>query len=139
MMSQSFNSITKHRKITSTVNCATNGDKFMMLVGGKSPPLPLKIQEIFRMENRKKKRGRPPQNSLPEVAGLSAEGAVNLALDKKDCAHARISLETQQANFSETNRQIKAIGNNINQIAIRLHSSGKFLRKIYTGNQTENK
>ncbi|MCM1219628.1 MAG: MobC family plasmid mobilization relaxosome protein [Lachnospiraceae bacterium] len=44
----------------------------------------------------------------------------------RDCVRARISLETQQADFSETNRQIKAIGNNINQIAIRLHSSGNF-------------
>ncbi len=143
------------------------------------------------MENEKKKRGRPPKKQLPEVAGLSVEGAVNLALDKnikselpnqlatkskdmltndektflknqsenksrtlnirfteseyqsiiekceqfgykkkseyvRDCVRARISLETQQADFSETNRQIKAIGNNINQIAIRLHSSGNF-------------
>ncbi len=143
------------------------------------------------MENAKKKRGRPPKNSLPEITGLSAEGAVNLALDKniklelqnqiaaksenmltndektflksqrekksktlnirfteseyqsivdkckqfgykkkseyvRDCVRARISLETQQADFSETNRQIKAIGNNINQIAVRLHSSGNF-------------
>lgn len=143
------------------------------------------------MENVKKKRGRPPKKQFPEVAGLSAEGAVNLALDKnikselqnqladksedmltndekiflksqrenksktlnirfteseyqsivdkceqfgyrkkseyvRDCVRARISLETQQADFSETNRQIKAIGNNINQIAVRLHSSGNF-------------
>lgn len=143
------------------------------------------------MKNTKKKRGRPPKNPLPKVAGLSAEGAVNLALDKnikselqnqladksedmltndektflknqrenksktlnirfteseyqgiiekceqfgykkkseyvRDCVRARISLETQQTYFSETNRQIKAIGNNINQIAVRLHSSGNF-------------
>lgn len=143
------------------------------------------------MENVKKKRGRPSKKQLPEVAGLSAEGAVNLALDKnikselqnqlvtkskdmltndekiflknqsenksrtlnirfteseyqsiidkckqfgykkkseyvRDCVRARISLETKQADFSETNRQIKAIGNNINQIAVRLHSSGNF-------------
>ena len=143
------------------------------------------------MENVKKKRGRPPKKQLPEVAGLSAEGAVNLALDKniklelqnqlanksedmltndektflknqrenksrtlnirfteseyqsiiekceqfgykkkseyvRDCVRARISLETQQSDFSETNRQIKAIRNNINQIAVRLHSSGNF-------------
>jgi len=44
----------------------------------------------------------------------------------RDCVRARISLETQQTDFSETNRQIKAIGNNINQIAVRLHSSGNF-------------
>lgn len=143
------------------------------------------------MENVKKKRGRPPKKQLPEVAGLSAEGAINLAFDKnikselknqlatksedmltndektflknqrenksktlnirfteseyqgifekceqfgyrkkseyvRDCIRARISLETQQTDFSETNRQIKAIGNNINQIAVRLHSSGNF-------------
>lgn len=143
------------------------------------------------MENTKKKRGRPPKNPLSEVSGLTAEGAVNFALDQevkselqkqlagrsaetlnndektflksqhenksrtlnirfteseyqgiiekceqfgykkkseyvRDCVRARISLETQQADFSETNRQIKAIGNNINQIAVRLHSSGNF-------------
>jgi len=42
----------------------------------------IKIQEIFRMKNVKKKRGRPPKNPLSEVAELSAEGAVNLELDK---------------------------------------------------------
>lgn len=143
------------------------------------------------MKNTKKKRGRPPKKQLPEVVGLPAEGAVNLALDKsikselqnqlaaksedtltndektflknqrenksktlnirfteseyqsivdkceqfgykkkseyvRDCVRARISLETQQADFSEINRQIKAIGNNINQIAVCLHSSGNF-------------
>ena len=143
------------------------------------------------MENDKKKRGRPPKTPLPEVSGLTTEGAINLALDKnikselqnqlaaksediltndekiflknqrenksktlnirfteseyqgiiekceqygykkkseyvRDCVRARISLETQQTDFSETNRQIKAIGNNINQIAIRLHSLGNF-------------
>ena len=143
------------------------------------------------MKNEKKKHGRPPKTPLPEITGLSAEGAINLALDKnikselqnqladksedmltndekiflksqrekksktlnirfteseyqsvvekceqfgykkkseyvRDCVKARISLETQQADFSETNRQIKAIGNNINQIAVRLHSSGNF-------------
>ena len=31
-----------------------------------------------------------------------------------------------QIDLSETNRQIKAIGNNINQLAIRLHSTGSF-------------
>lgn len=143
------------------------------------------------MKNTKKKRGRPPKNPLPEITGLSAEGAINLALDKnikselqnqladksenmltndekfflknqcenksktlnirfteseyqgivekceqfgyrkkseyvRDCVRSRISLETQQTDFSETNKQIKAIGNNINQIAVRLHSSGNF-------------
>lgn len=143
------------------------------------------------MKNVKKKRGRPPKTPIPEVSGLTTEGAINLALDKnikselknqlaaksediltndekiflknqrenksktlnirfteseyqgiiekcerygykkkseyvRDCVRARISLETQQTDFSETNRQIKAIGNNINQIAVRLHSSGNF-------------
>ncbi len=143
------------------------------------------------MKNQKKKHGRPPKNPLPEVTGLTAEGALNFTLDQevkselqnqlaaknenmltndektflksqhekksktlnirfteseyqsivdkcerfgykkkseyvRDCVKARISLETQQTDFSETNRQIKAIGNNINQIAIRLHSSGNF-------------
>lgn len=142
------------------------------------------------MENAKRKRGRPPKIRLTETSGLTAEGAVNLALDRevkselqaqleskspdmlsqgeqdylksqserksrtlnirfseseyqgiidkceqfgykkkseyvRDCVRARISLATQ-TDFSETNRQIKAIGNNINQIAVRLHSMGNF-------------
>lgn len=42
----------------------------------------------------------------------------------RDCVRARVPLDIPQADFSETNRQMKAIGNNINQIAVRLHSMG---------------
>ena len=31
-----------------------------------------------------------------------------------------------KADFSETNRLIKSVSNNINQIAVRLHSTGRF-------------
>ena len=44
----------------------------------------------------------------------------------RDCVRARVDLPVDKADFSETNRQINAIGRNINQIAIRLHSMGNF-------------
>jgi len=42
----------------------------------------------------------------------------------RDCVKARVDLSVERAAFAETNRQIRAIGNNINQIAVRLHSLG---------------
>lgn len=42
----------------------------------------------------------------------------------RDCVRARVPTAVQQVDLSETNRQLKAIGNNINQIAVRLHSTG---------------
>ena len=42
----------------------------------------------------------------------------------RDCVKARVDLPVDRADFAETNRLIKAVGNNINQIAIRLHSTG---------------
>ena len=44
----------------------------------------------------------------------------------RDCIRARVPTNVPQIDLSETNRQIKAIGNNINQLAIRLHSTGSF-------------
>ena len=44
----------------------------------------------------------------------------------RDCVRARVPTATPQVDLSETNRQMKAIGNNINQLAIRLHSTGNF-------------
>jgi len=44
----------------------------------------------------------------------------------RDCVKARVDMPVDRADFSETNRQIKAIGRNINQIAVRLHSTGNF-------------
>ena len=44
----------------------------------------------------------------------------------RDCIRARVPTNVPQIDVSETNRQIKAIGNNINQLAIRLHSTGSF-------------
>lgn len=44
----------------------------------------------------------------------------------RDCVRARVDLSVDRADFSETNRLMKAVGNNINQIAIRLHSTGNF-------------
>lgn len=44
----------------------------------------------------------------------------------RDCVNVRLNLAVDKTDFSETNRQLKAIGNNINQIAIRLHSTGHF-------------
>ena len=47
----------------------------------------------------------------------------------RDCVKANVPNEPRdipQADFSETNQQISAIGRNINQIAVRLHSTGNF-------------
>lgn len=44
----------------------------------------------------------------------------------RDCVKARVDLPVDRANFAETNRQMKRIGNNINQIAVRLNSTGNF-------------
>jgi len=51
----------------------------------------------------------------------------------RDCIKARVDLPVDRADFSETNRQIKAIGRNINQIAVRPHSTGS----IYAEDITE--
>ncbi|MDE5618910.1 MAG: MobC family plasmid mobilization relaxosome protein [Ruminococcus sp.] len=50
----------------------------------------------------------------------------------RDCGRARIDLSVDRADFSETNRLMKAVGNNINQIAIRLHSTGNFYEEDMT-------
>ena len=50
----------------------------------------------------------------------------------RDCVRARIDLSVDRADFSETNRLMKAVGNNINQIAIRLHSTGNFYEEDMT-------
>jgi Arc/MetJ-type ribon-helix-helix transcriptional regulator len=42
----------------------------------------------------------------------------------RDCVRARVPTAVQQVDLSEINRELKAIGNNINQIAVRLHSTG---------------
>ena len=42
----------------------------------------------------------------------------------KDCVRARVDLSPDSTGISETNRLMKCIGNNINQILIRLHSTG---------------
>jgi len=54
----------------------------------------------------------------------------------RDCVRASVPSEPRdipQADFFETNRQISAIGRNINQIAVRLHSMGN----IYAEDITE--
>ena len=51
----------------------------------------------------------------------------------RDCIRARVPTAIPQVDLSETNRQMKAIGNNINQIAVRLHSMGN----IYAEDITE--
>ena len=50
----------------------------------------------------------------------------------RDCVKARVDLSVDRADFSETNRQLKAIGSNINQIAVRLHSTGNFYAEDMT-------
>ena len=53
-------------------------------------------------------------------------GYKNKSTYVRDCVKARVNLSADKADFAETNRLIKAIGNNINQIAVRLHSTGHF-------------
>ncbi len=53
-------------------------------------------------------------------------GYKNKSTYVRDCVRARVDLSVDRAEFSETNRLMKAVGNNINQIAIRLHSTGNF-------------
>ncbi len=50
----------------------------------------------------------------------------------RDCVRARVDLAPDRAEISETNRQMKAIGRNINQIAVRLHSTGNFYAEDMT-------
>jgi hypothetical protein len=42
----------------------------------------------------------------------------------RDCVKARVNIPVEKADFAMTNRLMKSIGNNINQIAVRLHSMG---------------
>lgn len=42
----------------------------------------------------------------------------------RDCVRARVDLPPDRTDISETNRLMKRIGSNINQILIRLHSTG---------------
>ena len=51
----------------------------------------------------------------------------------RDCVKARVPTINQPVDLSETNRELKAIGRNINQIAVRLHSTGN----IYAEDMTE--
>ena len=44
----------------------------------------------------------------------------------RDCVRARVDLSSDSTDIAETNRQLKSIGSNINQIAVRLHSTGNF-------------
>ena len=53
----------------------------------------------------------------------------------RDCVRANVpsnQTDIPQSDFSETNRQISAIGRNINQIAVRLHSTGNFYEEDMT-------
>ena len=43
----------------------------------------------------------------------------------RDCVRARVDLTADNTDIAETNRLIKRIGSNINQILIRLHSTGR--------------
>ncbi len=51
----------------------------------------------------------------------------------RDCVKARVPTAVPQVDLTDTSRQLKAIGRNINQIAVRLHSTGN----IYAEDMTE--
>lgn len=50
----------------------------------------------------------------------------------RDCVRARVDLTPDNTDISETNRLMKRIGSNINQIAVRLHSTGNFYSEDMT-------
>ncbi len=50
----------------------------------------------------------------------------------RDCVRARVDLTPDSTDISETNRLMKRIGSNINQIAVRLHSTGNFYAEDMT-------
>lgn len=51
----------------------------------------------------------------------------------RDCVRARVDLTPDSGGLAEINKAMKRIGTNINQIAVRLHSTGNF----YADNMTE--
>ena len=51
----------------------------------------------------------------------------------RDCVRARVDLAPDSGGLAEVNKAMKRIGTNINQIAVRLHSTGNF----YTDDMTE--
>lgn len=50
----------------------------------------------------------------------------------RDCVRARVDLTPDSTDISKTNRLMKRIGANINQIAVRLHSTGNFYAEDMT-------
>ena len=50
----------------------------------------------------------------------------------RDCVRARVDLTPDSTDISETNRLMKRIGSNINQIAVRLHSTDNFYAEDMT-------
>ena len=51
-------------------------------------------------------------------------GYKNKSVYVRDCVRARVDLTADNTDIAETNRLMKRIGSNINQILIRLHSTG---------------
>ena len=51
----------------------------------------------------------------------------------RDCVRARVDLAPDSGGLAEVNKAMKRIGSNINQIAVRLHSTGNF----YADDMTE--
>ena len=52
-------------------------------------------------------------------------GYKNKSVYVRDCVRARVDLTADNIDIAETNQLMKRIGNNINQILIRLHSTGR--------------
>lgn len=50
----------------------------------------------------------------------------------RDCVRARVDLTPDSGGYAEVNKAMKRIGNNINQIAVRLHSTGNFYAEDMT-------
>lgn len=50
----------------------------------------------------------------------------------RDCVRARVDLAPDSGGYAEVNKAMKRIGTNINQIAVRLHSTGNFYAEDMT-------
>lgn len=73
------------------------------------------------------------ESEMPDILSKCEQyGYKNKTEYIRDCVRARVDRTPDRADFSETNRQLKSIGSNINQIAVRLHSTGNFYAEDMT-------
>lgn len=67
------------------------------------------------------------ESEYQEIISKSEQyGYKNKSEYVRDCVRARLPTAAEQVDLTETNRQLRAIGNNFNQIAARLNRKGNF-------------